>query len=148
MNSLPFYFVALLAGAVLPIQALINARLGMALGGPLWAAAASFAIGSMALVVSQLVFRAPIPTAAQVASTPPWIWVGGFLGAIYLGGAIASVSRIGAGAMTALIILAQISSSLAIDHFGVLVAHGHPLNAIRALGALLLVSGVVLIVKF
>jgi bacterial/archaeal transporter family-2 protein len=148
MNFVPFYFVAILAGAVLPIQALINARLGMALGGPLWAAAVSFAIGSAALVASQLVLRASIPTAAQIANTPPWIWIGGFLGAIYLGSAIASVSRIGAGAMTALIIVAQISSSLAIDHFGILVAHGHPLNPIRALGAFLLVSGVVLIVKF
>lgn len=147
MSQLSYYFIACLAGAVLPIQALINARLGMHISGPLWAAAASFAIGSLVLIVTQLVFHAP-PSLGQISATPLWLWIGGFLGAIYMGGAVTSVSKIGAGAMIALIIVAQIGTSMVIDHFGVLVPQAHPFGIARLIGTILLLSGTMLILRF
>ena len=56
--------LAFAAGAVLPLQALINARLGARLGGPLWAATVSFAVGTLALLFFQLLTRAPAPALA------------------------------------------------------------------------------------
>ena len=65
--------VALLAGAVLPLQTTINARLGVALGGPLWGALVSFCVGTVALAVVLAARRPAWPSAAGI---PVWAWCG------------------------------------------------------------------------
>jgi transporter family-2 protein len=58
------------------------------------------------------------------------------------------VDRVGAGALAGLTITANILMSLAIDHFGWLGVSPHPLSSGRAIGALLMVAGIVAISKF
>ena len=50
--------VALLAGALLPMQAAINAQLRYAVGSPVLAALISFSVGTLSLLVYALVVRA------------------------------------------------------------------------------------------
>ena len=143
---LGFVILTVLAGVVLPMQALINARLGLQIGGPVWAAAFSFLIGTVALFAYQLVLRAPFPPAAQAFSGPAWLWIGGVMGAFYVATVTLTVPRLGTAALIALIVLGQMVASLLLDHFGVL--HDvHPLNPSRLLGAGLLIAGVWLIVS-
>ena len=136
---------AALGGAVLPLQALINARLGSIMNGPVWAATISFAVGTTGLFAYLLVLRSPFPTLAQAVTVPAWAWVGGLLGAFYVVAATTTVPSLGAAAMTSLVILGQMAASLLFDHFGVLTT-SHPITLARAIGVAMLFGGAMLIV--
>lgn len=140
-----FVAFAMVGGAVLPLQALINARLGGSMNGPIWAATISFAVGTVGLLGYLLAQRAPFPSLSQAATVPAWAWLGGLLGAFYVTAATMTVPKLGAAALISLVILGQMTASLLLDHFGVLSA-GQPVTPVRAIGALMLVGGAMLIV--
>jgi transporter family-2 protein len=138
--------LSFLGGALVMLQSPINARLAAAAGGPLWAAFFSFLTGTVALGLAALLARQPLLT-ATLAQAPPWLWVGGLLGAFFVTVTIFAVPQLGAGLMIVLIIAGQMLAALLLDHVGFLLP-AHPLNAGRILGALFILAGVVLIRKF
>lgn len=138
--------LALAIGALLPLQALINARLGAQTQGPLYAAFVSFLVGTCLLGVLLLATRTPLLPAQPLSALPPWIWLGGLIGAVFVFAATLLVPKLGAGAMICLVVLGQVVSSLALDHFGVLGAQ-RPADGLRIVGALLLIVGAALVVK-
>jgi transporter family-2 protein len=142
-----YMLLAVVAGAVLPLQAVINARLAANVGGASWAAAISFLVGAVGLLVVQIVTRAPWPGLDRLAAVPIWTWVGGLLGAVYVVSVIISVPRLGTASVIALVIFGQLVVSLLLDHFGVLVAAPHPINAIRLIGASLLFGGALMVLR-
>ena len=143
--KLLFVAFAALGGAVLPLQALMNARLGASMNGPVWAVTISFAVGTTGLFAYLLALRIPFPSVAQAASVPGWIWLGGLLGAFYVVAATTTVPKLGAAAMLSLVILGQMTASLLLDHFGVL-STGTPISAARAIGVVMLFGGAMLMV--
>lgn len=136
---------AFVAGAVLSLQALINARLGAALGGPLWASTTSLVVGAAGVILVQLVLQAPLPSLGQIASLPAWAWCGGLLGAIYLTFVLISVRPLGVTTTVTLVVFGQMMASLLLDHFGVLMAAPHAITGQRLVGAGLLLAGVILV---
>jgi len=138
--------LSFIAGMVIMFQAPINARLGMALGSPLWATLFSFIIGAIGLGLMLLVTREPL-IMATVAQTETWMWIGGLLGACFVATTILVVPQLGAALMIALIVMGQMLTSLALDHTGFLVSQ-HPLNWGRAAGAAFIIIGVLLIKKY
>jgi transporter family-2 protein len=137
--------VALVSGACLPIQAGVNSALRFHLGRPEIAALVSFSVGFLALLVWVLVTRQPWPSAAQAGRAPWWVWTGGVIGAFYVTTVVLLTPRLGVAATLAISIAGQMVTAVALDHYGAL---GVPLRAFspgRALGAALLVAGVVLI---
>ena len=147
MKTLIPMALALLAGALLPFQAGINAQLRGHLGAPMSAALVSFVVGTLALLTVVLVSRTPWP--ANTSEVPWWQWVsGGLLGASYLILSIVLTPILGVALTFGLIVAGQLTMSLALDQFGAFGLVQHGLNAWRALGALLIVAGVVLIRKF
>lgn len=134
--------VALVAGVLLPLQATINARLGTGIGGPLWAAFASFFIGTVALGLALAVRR----TAPVFGSVPLWAWCGGLCGALYVAGVTAAVPRLGGGLLVGLVVTGQITAALAIDASGLLpVQRGIGWQGVA--GALLIIAGVVVVAR-
>jgi transporter family-2 protein len=79
---------------------------------------------------------------------PWWALVGGLVGAVQVYAGLTLVHRVGAGVFIGLTVTAALVMSLLIDHFGWLRVHPHPIGLGRALGGLLLISGVALIAKF
>jgi transporter family-2 protein len=144
MNLLGALLVAVLIGAMLPLQGLVNARLGVQAGGPVVAAFVSFLVGTAMLGLYLLATRTPM-TLQGAPKWPAWIWIGGALGAIYVACFTLLVPRIGAAAMICLAVLGQVTASLLLDQFGVLQAQ-KPVDALRIVGALLVLAGVVLVV--
>lgn len=138
--------VALVIGALLPLQALINAQLGRATSGALFASFVSFLTGTLVLGVVMLAARTPWPGPTTLSAVPGWAWVGGSIGAVYVVSATVLVPRLGAGALICLVVLGQILASLALDHYGVLVAP-RPADALRLAGAGLVLLGVLLVVQ-
>ncbi|MEZ0470312.1 DMT family transporter [Luteimonas salinilitoris] len=138
--------LAAAVGVLLPLQALINARLGHATEGALFASFVSFLVGTLALGAALLVTRTSLPNAQTVASQPSWIWLGGLIGAMYVLSATVLVPRLGAAALICLIVFGQVAGSLLFDHFGVLNAT-RPVDIWRLLGAALVAAGAVLVVR-
>ena len=144
MNMLGALLVAVLIGAILPLQVLINARLGMHVGGPVVAAFVSFLVGTVMLGLYLLATRTPVVLQGSL-KLPAWIWAGGAFGAIYVACFTLLVPRIGAAGMICLAVLGQVTASLLLDQFGILQAP-KPVDAVRIVGALLVLAGVVLVV--
>lgn len=141
-----FVIFAVLVGAALPLQALINARLGVVTAGPIFSALLSFLVGIVALGVLVLVQRPAWPAVDQYLKLPLWIWTGGLLGAAYVVAAILGVPRIGAAGFVALAVLGQMIGSLVLDHYGILHP-AQPVNAVRIAGVLLVIVGMLLVLQ-
>lgn len=140
--------LSLLAGVLLPVQAGVNAQLARYVGNPVLAALCSFLVGSLTLLLFTLFLGVRLPTSAQVAQSPPWVWLGGALGAFYVGSLVILAPRLGAATLMSLVISGQMLASLVLDHYGVLGFAAHPLTLWRMLGAIFVVAGMLLIRMF
>jgi len=143
-----FILFALIAGAVMPLQAGINLRLKASLGDPTLAALVSFAIGTVALVAYSLIMKLPIPTGAMAASAPWWAWTGGFFGAFIVFSSIVLAQQLGAATMMAWLLAGQFLAALVLDHFGLVSFDVHEITWPRILGVILLVLGALLVNKY
>lgn len=138
--------LCVLAGSALPLQALINGRLGAALGSPFWASATQNLIGALAMLSLVAALRVAAPSPAQVAAVPAWGWVGGLLGMVFVVSSLLAAPRLGAAPTIAAVICGQLISALLLDHFGVLHDR-RPIDLGAIAGVVLLIAGAALILR-
>ena len=144
MNNL-LVLVGFLTGAGNAVQTLVNAKLRLALGSPVWAAVAQTIVGLTMLTVMGLLTRQPAPVMVGWTKYPWWIWTGGIFGITYVVVTIVLAPRLGTALMLASIIVGQLITALILDHNGWIGAPTVRLSVMRVLGAALLVVGVLLI---
>ena len=137
--------LALAAGVLLPVQAGVNAQLRSAVGSPLTAALVSFLVGTAGLVTAAVTFRTPMALRGAWVDSPWWQWVGGLIGALYVIATIVLAPRLGAATLVAAVVAGQMIASLLLDQYGLLGFPTHPINGRRALGAGLVIVGVILV---
>lgn len=146
MTSLLLLLFAVVAGAFLPLQAGVNARLAHFVGGPVRASMISFGVGALALLLVVLLFYRQGHT--HVRGAPWWAWVGGLLGAFYVTATVVVPVRVGAAAFFGILVTAQLVMSVLIDQFGWLNFPRHAASPLRLVGVALLVVGVLLVRLF
>ena len=139
--------VILLGGALLSIQAPLNAQLGKAVGSPINAALISFLVGTLALIVVATVQRSA-PNVAATRALPWYAWVGGLCGAVFVSAAAYAAPRIGVATMLSLAIAGQLVTALALDHSGVFGIPQHPVSAGRLAGMALVIAGVLVVRRY
>ncbi len=142
------WLLILLAGLtamMLPVQGIINGRLGALLGNPLLAALISFASGTVVLTLVYIAVYGDIPRLAGGAKIPWYYFTGGILGAIFVTVVLAVIPHIGPANLTATAIVGQLIVALLLDHWGFLGIQQHPLSLTRLGGAVLLFAGTILI---
>lgn len=140
-----FYtLLAIAAGAMLPLQAALNARLARVVGSPVWAAAISGLVLTVTLCLVALATLRSGPRTVGMFALPWWAWTGGLCGAIVLSATTAVAPRLGAATMIALVMTGQVVASLALDNFGGFGLQMHSIDGKRAVAAALLISGAVL----
>jgi transporter family-2 protein len=137
--------LGLAAGAMLPVQAGINAALASHVDSPARAALVSFAVGTLALLLLVLVAFRGWPGSSELAGAPWWVWTGGVLGAFYVVGAIMVAPRLGAVTLVSVLLAGQALASLLLDHFGWIGYDEHAITPGRILGVLLVGAGVALV---
>jgi bacterial/archaeal transporter family-2 protein len=142
-----FVLMALTLGAILPVQAIVNARLSKIVDNPVLAAFISFAIGTIALFLYLVLARQFHFQGADFRRSPWWIWIGGLLGTFFVAGIVVLVPRLGVALAFSLVIAGQMGVALIIDHFGWLGVTVREISWGRIAGAILLVAGVFLIRK-
>jgi transporter family-2 protein len=140
-----YLLVGAMAGAGVAAQAVINARLRVIVGAPLWAAATQFTVGLALILLVALATRQPAPLTVGLPRAPWWIWLGGVFGATFIVVSIVLTPRLGAALMLASMIVGQLVAALLIDHYGLFGAEVIRLTPVRIIGAALLVAGVLLI---
>lgn len=137
--------LAFAAGAVLPFQAASNAGVARAMGHPLWGALTSLTFSSIAIICGLMATRAPAPNLHAAFQGPWWIWIGGLMGAVYVGAAAAVTPKLGAGGFLACVVAGQMVAAVLVDHFGLMGLEPKPLTISRIAGVLLILGGVLLV---
>ena len=138
----------LFIGAILPVQAVLNTKLGKQTGGPLISSLLSFLVGLIGLFIINLFANYTAVSNMKLLSVSPWyLWMGGLLGAIYVTCVIFVNQQQGVALTFALVVAGQIFISLLIDHFGLLGSFVRPISIPKIIGALLIIAGLVLIKK-
>lgn len=139
---------ALVAGALISIQPVLNGRLGQLLGSPIKAALVSFMAGVAVLFLILLASGARPPSAETASRVPLYLWfVGGTLGAFFVASSAWSAPRVGVGMFLALVVASQLICALALDHFGAFGMTERPLTLARAIGVALLIGGAALVTR-
>ena len=108
----------------------------------------SFTVGLICLLLLNFVINASAVTNLKPASVGPWwLWLGGFLGAIFVGYITWVNQRQGVALTFALVVSGQIFCSLLIDHFGLFGSAISSINLPKVIGAILIILGILLIKK-
>ena len=144
MNNF-YLLLAFVTGAGVAAQSVINTRLRLLLGGPLWAAAAQFVVGLVLLLIVAAATRQPAPVTVGLGGAPWWVWTGGAFGAIFIVVTIVLTAEIGATLTLASIIVGQLTAALVVDHYGLFGGTVVRLTPTRVIGVALLLLGVTLI---
>jgi bacterial/archaeal transporter family-2 protein len=147
-NAILFFFLAMVAGVMIPFQSAMNAQLGKSLQSPYYSTLTVFFIAAVGIGLYILAARFSIPTIAQFSAAPKWSYLGGLIGGTYILLIVILAPKLGIGNVTIMVLLGQIFAAMIIDHFGLLHTPVHPLNWQRFLGLILLIGGVYLVKKF
>lgn len=147
-SAMPLALVALLAGTLVPFQAISNGLLGRALGHPLWATLASLLVSILAVLPVIALMRVPPPLIQQSWGLPLWTWGGGLAGVVYITSALFITPRLGATTFIVCVIAGQMLVSLLIDHFGLMGMPVRPANTGRVSGIVLIFIGMLMIQWF
>lgn len=140
-----FAIVACVVGGMLTAaQAPTNAMLAKPLGSPVNAAFASFAVGTLVLLVAILALRVK-PDWGATFSMPFYAWLGGAYGAVFVVAATFGAPRLGVAFTITLMVGGQLLMSLLLDHFGAFGIEARPINWQKLLGLGLVLGGVLLV---
>lgn len=140
--------MTLLVGALMPVQAILNSKLGRQIGGPLMGSLMSFAIGLVFLLALNLATNATAVGQLRPANTSPWwIWLGGLLGAVFVGFITWVNQKQGIALTFSLVVSGQLLVSLFIDHYGMFGSAIRTITLEKILGVALIIGGMLLIKK-
>lgn len=144
MNSLSL--LALVAGAAIATQATMNAKLGVLLDNSLLATSIAFLVSSLLTICVLLATTRSYPQVAEIKAIPNYLWVsGGVLSAFAVALFYFLIPKMGVGSMMSYALSGQILIAVLASHFGWFELPVKPLNSLKVIGTLALISGVLLL---
>lgn len=141
-----FVILAIVIGALMPFQAGLNAELTRFLRNPYLGAFVSLSVGAIIMSVI-ILFNGGFGELKRLTSAPPHLFLGGLLGAIFVGSSLFFIPRMGATAMIAAFITGQLLGSVLVDHFGLMGLTPNPVTITRIMGIILLFAGLFLVIR-
>ena len=147
MGSGNFTLLALLAvviGALIPVQAATNAAMSRAVGSVQVASLVLFAVGLVSVAIWTLATRSPLPTLSTLRQAPSYGFLGGVIVASYVLAITFLAPRLGVGNAICFVVTGQIAAAVLIDHFGAFGAAPHAFTLHRGVGVVLMVVGLFL----
>jgi bacterial/archaeal transporter family-2 protein len=147
MSKFIWIILTFLAGAMLPIQGGMNAKLGKSITSPVYASMISFVVGAAVLIAYILVTKQAV-NLSGIRTAPAYVWLAGALGAFYVTVVILAFPRIGPALTFGLVVAGQMAIAVTLEHFNVLVAQQHSISIWRVVGMIMILIGVVIIRKF
>ena len=132
--------IMFLAGIGIPILAALNSALGRFVLSPIIAAAILFTIAG--LVTWALAFATGLNPLKTVNQAPKHLFFAGVLIAFYVLSITFIAPKFGVGNAVFFVLLGQLVSAAAIDHFALFGATQNSLNLVRASGITVMTLGV------
>lgn len=144
----PLYFLAIVAGLVLPLQIAFNNKLTSYSGNPITSSLISFSVGTCALLIYSLSNHGTFQKSLQnIGQAPPYAWMGGLIGCFYIVTTLIASPKIGMAISLSLIIGGQLCMSLILDHNGWFGMEVKPFSWVKGAGLLLVIAGIFLLKK-
>jgi bacterial/archaeal transporter family-2 protein len=137
---------ALLSGALLTVQASANLQLTRAVGTPYGASTLQLWIAA-ALLAVLTALTGGLGALAGVTGAPAWFLLGGLASPLYITSGILLFPRLGALAAGGLFVAGQMLASVVLDLTGWLGVPQRPFGPGIAAGALVVITGIVVIVR-
>ena len=143
-----FVVVAMLVGAIVPVQTAVNTRFRMSVGSPVAASFLSFIVAVVAATfLAGCVTGQFVPDVGRAMAEPWWIWLGGFMGVMFITGNIVLFPFLGTVETVILPILGQVIMGLVVDCLGLFGSPQVAVSGLRLLGAVTVVVGVTLVLE-
>lgn len=136
----------LLAGIGIPLLAALSARLGQRIEAPIAAALVLFGVALVA-TIGALIVSGQAPALSKLPDAPRHLFLAGVLMAFYAISITLIAPRFGVGNAVFFVLLGQLISAAAIDHFGLFGARPAAIGLYRAAGIALMAMGVYLTQK-
>ncbi|MES2575436.1 MAG: DMT family transporter [Bacteroidota bacterium] len=146
-SNILFIVLALITGALIPIQAATNAAFSKSIGNPYVTGLMVFIVGLVGMILFTFILKVSLPTTQQLVNAPSYGYLGGIIVATYVVMITILVPRIGVGTAIGFIVTGQILFAIIIDHFGLFNVTVRPIETTRFIGVLLIVGGVYLVMK-
>jgi len=151
-SKLGWMLLALVAGAVLPVQGAINGLLRQDLGAPFVVGAISFAVATLSMIavllVTLLLLDGAKPQLGGLRTMPWWGWIGAVCGATYVTTVFVAIPAIGTAATVGLTVAGQQIVSLFVDRYGWFRLPQREISTLRFAGVVVLLLGVAAIKVF
>jgi len=138
--------VSLIAGVAGGVQVGISGAFGRRIG-VLEATAFASVVAAVVVVAATAAARQGLGGVAQAVHVPPWMWIGGVMGAVVVTTISYAPPLIGTFATIGLLIAGQLVAGVLIDSLGLFSLERIPLNAARIGGLILLTAGALLVLK-
>jgi transporter family-2 protein len=149
--KLGWILLALVAGAVLPVQGAINGLLRQDLGAPFVVGTISFAVATLSMIavlLLTLLTGGARPQLGGLSTMPWWGWTGAVCGATYVTTVFVAIPVIGTAATVGLTVAGQQIVSLFVDRYGWFRLPRREISALRFAGVVVLLLGVAAIKVF
>ena len=145
LQNLGYALLAMAVGSLLPIQTAANAQLAKMVGGPIAATMVSFTISWFALLALDAALFRQCPSFAGIAAAPiPLLLIAGVVGVIFFSVNVFIAPKIGAAALSCLLIAGQLGAALIIDRLGLFAFAVRELSLGRVVGVTLVLAGATL----
>jgi len=129
------------ADALIPVMAVLSARLGRAMGDPIRATMPLFLVGLLAASGVAFILTGRTPNLQSLEGARAIDFAGGLIMAGYVISVTLIAPRFGIGNVILFAVTAQILTSAAIDHFGLFETASRPLNGLRLTGIAMILTG-------
>ena len=120
MSPIWFTPFIIVASALQAFGDVMSAQLRVSLTNPWLALTVLFTLNAFFFAGLFAVLPRPLPTIDGISAMPWWAPLAGLTGAVAVFAGLALIDKIGAGPVNGLIIMANLLTSLAIDHFGLM----------------------------
>ena len=141
MLGIKYFIWALVAGAFIPLIGILNARVGRALGEPIYATVVVFFVAILIALLASVVFGKSSLTTQNLQNLEPFDYGAGLIVAFYVISATVLAPKIGVANFIVMAVSSQILFSLMIDHFGLFGAPVKPISITQLFGAVMLLIG-------
>jgi bacterial/archaeal transporter family-2 protein len=146
-NTFIFILLALITGALIPVQASTNAAFSKSIGNPYITGVVVLLIGLIAALLFITLSKTQVPALAQLKSAPLYSYAGGLIVCTYVIMITVITPKLGVANSIGLIVTGQIICAVIIDHFGLFGATVRMIDAQRLIGAVMMIGGIYLVMK-